>query len=110
MHGRVRIWYYKQDCSRDMGMGSKFLKRKNLLPDIDDLSKTHCCISDSFMVNINLDRLFHDYQGFNWSPNGEARDFILSKGLDHTSMSVGDIIQVGDKLYMVDRFGFFELN
>jgi hypothetical protein len=33
------------------------------------------------------------FQGENWSPNGEARDLILAKGLRHTSMSVGDVIE-----------------
>lgn len=29
-------------------------------------------------------------QGEIWSPNGEANELIRSKGLFHTSMSVGD--------------------
>jgi hypothetical protein len=32
-------------------------------------------------------------QGENWSPHGEARGLLQSLGLDHTSMSVGDVLQ-----------------
>jgi hypothetical protein len=47
-------------------------------------------------------------QGEVWSPNGEARELILSKGLEHTSMTVGDVIrshQTGEH-WMVGQFGF----
>jgi len=39
----------------------------------------------------NLEGVFHTMQGHVWSPNGEARNFISSLGLHHTSMSVGDL-------------------
>lgn len=59
----------------------------------------------------NMEKVFSQMQGENWSPNGEMRNFILSQGLSHTSMSVGDVIysQQDDKFYSVDRFGFEEL-
>ena len=38
------------------------------------------------------DALFVSLQGEAWSPEGEAREFILGLGLDHTSMSVGDVL------------------
>jgi len=59
----------------------------------------------------NLEDLFRNMQGENWSPNGEAREFIKSKRLIHTSMSVGDVayeIETG-KWYVVDIMGFREL-
>jgi hypothetical protein len=43
------------------------------------------------------------------SPNGEARDLIESKGLAHTSMSVGDVIVVDGEAHMVANFGFDKL-
>jgi hypothetical protein len=59
----------------------------------------------------NLDGLFHYMQGENWSPNGEARPLIISRGLGHTSMSVGDIIHdVGANHYhQVDFVGFHRM-
>ncbi len=42
-------------------------------------------------ITNNLERLFSYMQGDNWSPNGEARSYIESLDLDHTSMVVGDV-------------------
>lgn len=36
--------------------------------------------------------LYGAMQGHNWSPRGEARRLIQRLGLDHTSMSVGDVL------------------
>jgi hypothetical protein len=38
-----------------------------------------------------LEEVFFTMQGENWSPHGEAREMILSLGVRHTSMSVGDL-------------------
>lgn len=40
----------------------------------------------------DLESVYFHQQGENWSPNGEARGLIESKGLHHTSMSVGDVV------------------
>lgn len=50
-------------------------------------------------------------QGENWSPNGEARGLIESKGLCHTSASVGDVFcnRKTGEYYQVDMVGFQEL-
>lgn len=49
-------------------------------------------------------------QGEIWSPNGEARALIQQKGLQHTSMSVDDIIVDEEgHVYIVDAIGFREL-
>lgn len=45
---------------------------------------------------IALDHIYRNLQGENWSPNGEANTLIESKGLRHTSMSVGDIVRFKD--------------
>lgn len=45
-------------------------------------------------------------QGENWSPNGEARSLIEEKGLIHTSMSMGDIVQI-DKRYFIASMNTF---
>jgi hypothetical protein len=34
---------------------------------------------------------------------------IKEKGLHHTSMSVGDIVKIGDTVHFVDMFGFVAL-
>jgi hypothetical protein len=57
------------------------------------------------------EEVFALMQGENWSPNGEGREHILSLGLSHTSMSVGDRIYdcQNSKTYQVDFIGFSEI-
>jgi len=50
---------------------------------------THTCLG--VFEATDLEDLFSRMQAERWSPNGEARDLISSKGLKHTSMSVGDL-------------------
>jgi hypothetical protein len=45
-----------------------------------------------------------------WSPNGEALDLIQSKGLQRTSMTVGDVlVDEADAVYLVTAIGFSRL-
>lgn len=54
-----------------------------------------------------LEEVYSEMQGENWSPNGEARPLIELKKVDHTSMSIGDIVKNDmDQYFMVDYFGF----
>lgn len=56
----------------------------------------------------NIEDVFYKMQGEIWSPNGEARGLILSKGLSHTSMTVGDVVYnfQDHQYYVVDDIGF----
>jgi hypothetical protein len=38
-------------------------------------------------------------QGERWSPDGEGRALIEKKGLEHTSMSVNDVVRDPDGSY-----------
>lgn len=44
-----------------------------------------------------------------WSPNGEGAPLISKLGLDHTSMSVGDVVEIDGIFYMVEATGFAAL-
>jgi len=46
-------------------------------------------------------------QGENWSPDGEARDYIEALEVQHTSMMVGDIIENTStgEVWLVEMFG-----
>jgi len=57
------------------------------------------------------EEVFNLMQGEVWSPNGEAIEHILSLGLSHTSMMVGDRIYdcQNSKTYRVDFMGFSEV-
>jgi hypothetical protein len=58
----------------------------------------------------NLEALFIKMQGEEWSPHGEAREHILSLGLHHTSMSVGDVAVEDDgKAWQCDILGWREV-
>jgi hypothetical protein len=99
MRGNTEIWYQK---SAVFGR----VNAKNINPD--DLDRTHILLGGIFEKD--LDDIFRVLQGDVWSPQGEARHLIRSKGLGHTSMSVGDVIVVGNKTFMVDRIGFTSLD
>ena len=87
-HGRAQVFYVKPDCS-EKGLNIRFGDHKDI--NIRNLSDTHVflCSGDE---NLDPEDFFCNLQGERWSPNGEANALIRSKGLAHTSMSVGDIV------------------
>jgi hypothetical protein len=100
------VYYMKSEFFRDGLMGYERLKNNNLLPDPADLTKTHVFLK--LIEARSLDQVYFKMQGEDWCPTGEARKFVASKGLLHTSMSVGDIaIDHNSRIaYIVDRMGF----
>jgi hypothetical protein len=58
-----------------------------------------------------LEEAFMAMQGEVWSPNGEARKLVMALGLNHTSMSVGDVFLCVENgwYFMVDRAGFIKI-
>ena len=106
---RYQVHYMRPEYFRDGIFGASHLREVGKMPDPKNLSKTHIFLR-SVAAN-DLEELFCYMQGDVWSPNGEARSLIESKGLKHTSMSVGDIAidQDTGKIYLVDTMGFEEL-
>jgi len=105
--GETKIWYFKDGMSRDLMMGHEWLSKYNKLPNKNDLTATHACLGS--VAETDPDEIFMVMQGEHWSPRGEARDLIKNLGLSHTSMCIGDVIQVGDKFLFVDSWGFVQL-
>jgi len=102
---KFEIWYMRPEVFRIGILGG-------LVPDPIDLSLTHIHLKDLELPGgtQQLDRVFCEMQGENWSPNGEARDLIRSKGVLHTSMSMGDVIVDEDgNTFIVSMVGFKEL-
>ncbi len=97
----AQIWYMRPEWFRN---GISYQK-----PDPKNLSATHIHLLDLELEgedNALLEEVFREMQGESWSPNGQGRELIASKGLQHTSMSVGDVIVVGDAVHLVASFGF----
>jgi hypothetical protein len=81
---RYKVWYMKPEHFRTYIMGTE-------VPDPNRLSETHVYLKTIECGGPNA--AFSIMQGENWSPNGEARELIEKKGLSHTSMSVGDVLE-----------------
>jgi hypothetical protein len=55
------------------------------------------------------DDVYARMQGDRWSPRGEARKLIKAIGLQHTSMSVGDVVvDSHGAVFEADRIGWRE--
>ncbi len=95
---RYQVWYMRPEFFRDGICGVRTANAR-------DLAATHVHLIDIDATGIN--QLYQFMQAENWSPNGEARSLIESKGLQHTSMSVGDVIvdDVGN-VHVVATIGF----
>lgn len=66
------------------------------------LTATALRLSHAWLFEIKaagLDDAFRLMQGENWSPNGEARELLQALGLNHTSMSVGDVLRDEEGMY-----------
>lgn len=99
------VWYSRRDSFRDFSMGAEFLREQGVaLPTLETLENTHVRVGA--LGETDPDRIFVMMQGEVWSPLGQARTFLRSIGSGHTSMSVGDVIQIGNALYMVETVGF----
>ena len=69
---KYQVWYMRPEFFADGIMG--------ILPNARDLSSTHVFLTN-VMSDGGLDHVYHAMQGEVWSPDGEARALIQSKGL-----------------------------
>jgi len=106
--GTTLIWYMNEEGWRLFSTGPDFAAyHGDPLPTPETLPKTHVLLGA--ISETELERIFYLMQGDVWSPEGNARELIRSKGLRHTSMSVGDVVQRGKKLWMVAGTGFEQI-
>ena len=96
--GKTQVWYTKDNFVLGTSEINKF-----------NLSETHVHIGnidlDTF-VDAPQEDAFRYLQGCRWSPKGEAWDLIKNSGTNHTSMTVGDILVINDKVYLCKSSGF----
>lgn len=105
--GQTEVWYWKENFGRDAMMGANWLQKHGKMPTLASIGQDYKLIGK--IKETNPEKVFMMMQGDMWSPAGQARSMIKASGTGHTSMSVGDIIKIGSKMLMVDRFGFHEL-
>lgn len=105
--GNTEIWYMKPSFTRDGLMGVEWLEEHGQMPDVMHLTDTHKHLGS--IRETNMDKIYHLMQGDVWSPRGQARTLIQRSGLNHTSMSVGDIVVVHGETFIVDNIGFKKL-
>jgi hypothetical protein len=100
------VYYMKSSFFVDGIQGYAWLKQRNLVPDPEDLTKSHVFLQ--LIEASSPEDVYFRMQGGSWNLSGEARELIASKGLRHTSMSVGDIVIDHDSrvVYLLDRMGF----
>lgn len=105
----VEILYLKDvDENIDIKMGICFFLKKNPKSSLKEIMSRYVSIG-KFRTALSADSLFSVFQGENYSPKGEAKNFITQKGLHHTSMSIGDIVKMGSKILVCSTIGFIDL-
>lgn len=75
-----------------------------LQPCLKNIAETHILLGTTNVLE--MEKVFAMMQGENWSPNGEANEFIRGLGLSHTTMCQGDVIKFGDLAHVVAMMGF----
>jgi hypothetical protein len=106
--GTTEVWYMNPAYFREGIMGLDFARKHGTTPDPSNLSATHILLGK--VKETKPERLHGMLQGERWSPNGEARSLVKKKGLKHTSMSMGDVVKIGNRVFSVDRVGFSRLS
>lgn len=104
-----QIFYATAETFRNCFDSAEFADAINL----KDLTATHRPVAsiqtedEDWDERTDLSTIFNQMQGEIWSPNGEARDVILTAGLSHTSMSVGDVVVTEwGGVWLVKEVGF----
>lgn len=113
--GNVEIWYAKSQDKHEYSFflwekGMKLGIWKGKLPSNKiELRKTHNKLGS--ISEGNKDKIYYLMQGEKWSPHGEAKTLIKKKGLEHTSMSIGDVIYFrgSNSAWIVKSIGFKKL-
>ena len=96
---KFRVFYMRPEWFRSVSGSLRYT------PDPNNLIKTHVYLKD--VEATGLEAAWVAMQGEEWSPNGEGRDLIRSKGLHHTSMSVGDVlVDEASEVFLVKSVGF----
>jgi len=102
MHKRLySVYYIRSEFWRELSWG-------DIVPTRARLHDTHAYLK--MCMATDLEDVFVQMQGEIWAdPSGSTSELVRSKGLGHTSMSVGDVIGDGTRFWAVASEGFTEL-
>lgn len=82
--------------------------KRNYIQDTEQALEdfANCYVPIMRLEAEDLEDVFIQMQGEMWSPNGEARQAIRDFQLDHTSMSIGDVVENLDDGTWSEVLGF----
>ncbi len=106
---KYQVFYSKPQYFRDLIGGS--VLNSDIWNNVsrENFTNTHTHVT--IIEANNIDDVFDFMQAINWVNSQENSNHIKSLGLNHTSMSVGDIVWVPDKKtgYLCDNTSWREL-
>jgi len=106
MEGDTEIWYGRMGqivTSQTLSYAASL----GWMPDRNNLAHTHVHIGN--IQEDGLEEVFALMQGECWSPQGQANMMLRELGADHTSMSVGDVVKIGDFIWICRPSGWEEV-
>ena len=104
-NGNTQIYYTKTNAYRRISAAA--YANDNADVTLKTLNHTHSLLGN--IAQTSLPEIYTLLQWDNWSPNGEGRALLKTKGLTHTSMSHGDIAVVEGIAYILMTKGFEKL-
>jgi|SRR5215831_278388 len=109
---KFRIWYTRPERFADFASGLTWCRVHDSLPRLprEEQRETATHILLTEIEASSLEEAYAAMQAERWSPNGEATNLIMRRGLSHTSMSVGDMAEDEQgRFWFCDNFGFTQL-
>jgi hypothetical protein len=109
--GETEIWYrLNSKASRTDPDDMAFFRPKP--PRISTLSESHVLLGK--VAETHLATIFEMLQGEMWQPMGSPKGsppfmFLTRIGAEHSSMSIGDVIKIGDQAWMCAKDGWLPL-
>ena len=76
-------------------------------PSLKEIKEHYTFIGE--VAERDIDRVFEMMEVENYSPNGEASTFLGSKFASHTSMSVGDVVRIGERWLIARMTGWTDI-
>jgi hypothetical protein len=104
--GDTQIYFVKKEYSNQFKQGYQSLSNNaSSLPK--DISQTHTLVGT--LAETDPNKIYSMMQAVIWNPSGDGDELIANLNLNHSDMSTGDIMVIGNRIIMVDTKGFVDL-